>query len=65
MTSCARTSPSASRRSVYRQAEAKQKAGDSLGAVDDFLRISQVAGTSKIAAQAEYDAGANLINLKE
>jgi tetratricopeptide (TPR) repeat protein len=51
--------------SVYRQGEAKQKAGDSLGAVDDFLRISQVAGTSKIAAQAEYDAGASLINLKE
>jgi cellulose synthase operon protein C len=50
---------------VYRQAEAKQKAGDNLGAVDDFLRISQVAGTSKIAAQAEYDAGASLINLKE
>jgi hypothetical protein len=36
-----------------------------LGAVDDFLRISQVAGTSKIAAQAEYDAGAQLITLKE
>ena len=35
------------------------------GAVDDFLRISQVAGTSKIAAQAEYDAGAQLIVLKE
>jgi tetratricopeptide (TPR) repeat protein len=51
--------------SVYRQAEAKQKAGDSLGAVDDFLRVSLVAGSSKIAAQAEYDAGANLINLKE
>jgi tetratricopeptide (TPR) repeat protein len=50
---------------VYRQAEAKQKSGDSLGAVDDFLRVSQVAGTSKIAAQAEYDAGANLITLKE
>lgn len=50
---------------VYRQAEAKQKAGDNLGAVDDFLRIAQVAGTSKIAAQAEYDAGASLINLKE
>jgi tetratricopeptide (TPR) repeat protein len=50
---------------VYRQGEAKQKAGDNLGAVDDFLRISQVAGTSKIAAQAEYDAGASLINLKE
>jgi tetratricopeptide (TPR) repeat protein len=50
---------------VYRQAEAKQKAGDNLGAVDDFLRVSQVAGTSKIAAQAEYDAGASLILLKE
>jgi tetratricopeptide (TPR) repeat protein len=50
---------------VYRQAEAKQKAGDNLGAVDDFLRVSQVAGTSKIAAQAEYDAGASLITLKE
>jgi len=50
---------------VYRQGEAKQKAGDNLGAVDDFLRISQVAGTSKIAAQAEYDAGAQLIVLKE
>ena len=50
---------------VYRQGEAKQKSGDNLGAVDDFLRISQVAGTSKIAAQAEYDAGAQLIILKE
>ncbi|HEU4781345.1 MAG TPA: tetratricopeptide repeat protein, partial [Steroidobacteraceae bacterium] len=50
---------------VYRQAEAKQKSGDNLGAVDDFLRIASVAGTSKIAAQAEYDAGASLINLKE
>ena len=51
--------------SVYRQAEAKQKAGDAAGAVEDFLRIAQVAGTSKIAAQAEYDAGAQLISLKE
>jgi tetratricopeptide (TPR) repeat protein len=51
--------------SVYRQAEAKQKSGDAAGAVDDFLRIAQVAGSSKIAAQAEYDAGAVLVNLKE
>jgi outer membrane protein assembly factor BamD (BamD/ComL family) len=50
---------------VYRQAEAKQKGGDAAGAVEDFLRIAQVAGTSKIAAQAEYDAGAQLITLKE
>src|SRR4051812_20076505 len=51
--------------SVYRQAEAKQKGGDAAGAVEDFLRIAQVAGASKIASQAEYDAGAQLINLKE
>jgi tetratricopeptide (TPR) repeat protein len=51
--------------SVYRQAEAKQKGGDAAGAVEDFLRVAQVAGTSKIAAQAEYDAGAQLINLKD
>ncbi len=51
--------------SVYRQAEAKQKGGDAAGAVEDFLRIAQVAGTSKIAAQAEYDAGAQLITLKD
>ncbi len=51
--------------SVYRQAEAKQKSGDAAGAVDDFLRIAQVAGSSKIASQAEYDAGATLVNLKE
>ncbi len=51
--------------SVYRQAEAKQKGGDAAGAVEDFLRIAQVAGTSKIAAQAEYDAGAQLIQLKD
>jgi tetratricopeptide (TPR) repeat protein len=50
---------------VYRQGEAKQKAGDNAGAVDDFLRISQVAGTSKIAAQAEYDAGAQLVVMKD
>jgi len=51
--------------SVYRQAEQKQKSGDGAGAVEDFLRIATVAGSSKIASQAEYDAGAQLINLKE
>jgi tetratricopeptide (TPR) repeat protein len=51
--------------SVYRQAEAKQKGGDAAGAVEDFLRIATVAGSSKIASQAEYDAGAQLINLKD
>src|SRR5688572_11878915 len=50
---------------VYRQAEAKQKGGDAAGAIEDFLRVAQVAGTSKIAVQAEYDAGAQLIILKD
>ena len=31
----------------------------------DLKKRSTVAGTSKIASQAEYDAGAQLINLKE
>jgi tetratricopeptide (TPR) repeat protein len=51
--------------SVYKQGEAKQKAGDAAGAVEDFLRVSRVAPGSKIRATAEYDAAAQLINLKD
>jgi cellulose synthase operon protein C len=50
---------------VYKQGEAKQKSGDSAGAVDDFLRVAQVAPDSKIKSTAEYDAAAQLINLKQ
>jgi tetratricopeptide (TPR) repeat protein len=50
---------------VYKQGEAKQKAGDSAGAVEDFMRVSRVAPASKINATAQYDAGAQLINLKD
>ena len=50
---------------VYKQGEAKQKAGDGAGAVDDFLRVAQVAPDSKIRSTAEYDAAAQLINLKQ
>jgi cellulose synthase operon protein C len=48
--------------SVYRQAEARQKAGDAAGAVEDYLRV---APDSKIRANAQYDAAAQLILLKQ
>lgn len=50
--------------SVYKQGEAKQKAGDGAGAVEDFLRVARVAPDSKIRSNAEYDAAAQLIQLK-
>jgi cellulose synthase operon protein C len=49
---------------VYKQAEAKQKTGDGLGAVEDFLRVARVAPDAQIRSTAEYDAAAALINLK-
>jgi TolA-binding protein len=51
--------------SVYRQGEARQKAGDASGAVSDFLRVAKVAPDSKIVGTAQYDAAAGLINLKQ
>jgi tetratricopeptide (TPR) repeat protein len=51
--------------SVYKQGEAKQKAGDASGAVEDYLRVAQVAPDSKIRANAQYDAAAQLIGLKQ
>ena len=50
---------------VYKQGEAKQKAGDAAGAVDDFLRVASVAPDSKIHSTAQYDAATQLINLKQ
>jgi cellulose synthase operon protein C len=51
--------------SVYKQGEAKQKTGDSAGAVDDYLRVARVAPDSTIRATAMYDAAAQLIVLKQ
>jgi TolA-binding protein len=51
--------------SVYKQGEAKLKAGDSAAAVEDFLRVARVAPDSKIRANAQYDAATGLINLKQ
>ncbi|HEV7631959.1 MAG TPA: tetratricopeptide repeat protein [Steroidobacteraceae bacterium] len=49
---------------VYRQAEAKRSSGDGEGAVNDFLRIAQLAPDSTIRSTAQYDAAAGLIALK-
>ena len=51
--------------SVYRQGEAKRKAGDEAGAAADFLRVAKVAPDSKIVPTARYDAAASLINAKQ
>jgi tetratricopeptide (TPR) repeat protein len=47
--------------SVYRQAEAKQTAGDTAGAASEFLRVAAVAPGTAAAVKAEYDAAALLI----
>jgi tetratricopeptide (TPR) repeat protein len=51
--------------SIYKQGEAKKNAGDSAGAVDDFLRVSQLAPTSKVRANADFDAAALLVTEKQ
>jgi tetratricopeptide (TPR) repeat protein len=47
--------------SVYRQAEARQVAGDVRGAVAEFLRVAAVAPASPTRAAAEFDAATLLI----
>src|SRR5208283_823225 len=51
--------------SIYKQGEQKSKAGDSAAAVEDFLRVSQMAPTSKVRANADFDAAALLITSKQ
>jgi len=51
--------------SIYKQGEQKNKSGDSAAAVADFLRVSQLAPTSKIRATADFDAAALLIQQKQ
>ncbi len=51
--------------SIYKQAEARQAAGDANGAVDDFLRIAARAPNASIRVNAEYDAGALLLREKQ
>lgn len=51
--------------SIYKQAEAKQTAGDATGAVDDFLRVGALAPNSKVRANAEFDAAGILVRNKQ
>jgi tetratricopeptide (TPR) repeat protein len=51
--------------SIYKQAEAKQSAGDATGAVDDFLRVGALAPNAKVRANAEFDAASILVNAKQ
>jgi cellulose synthase operon protein C len=51
--------------SIYKQGEQANQAADYRSAANHFLRVKQVAPTSKICAAAEYDAGAALLHLKD
>jgi tetratricopeptide (TPR) repeat protein len=48
--------------SVYRQAEARQAAGDVNGAVQEYLRVATVAPGASASAKAQYDAAALLLS---
>ncbi|HXI46956.1 MAG TPA: tetratricopeptide repeat protein [Steroidobacteraceae bacterium] len=51
--------------SIYKQGEQKSKSGDSASAVDDFLRVSALAPSSKVRANADFDAAALLVTQKQ
>jgi TolA-binding protein len=51
--------------SIYKQGEQANQAGDYRTAANHFVRVKQVAPTSKICAAAEYDAGAALLHLQD
>jgi tetratricopeptide (TPR) repeat protein len=51
--------------SIYKQGEQKSKAGNGAGAVDDFLRVASLAPTSKVRANADFDAAALLVTQKQ
>jgi cellulose synthase operon protein C len=50
---------------VYRQAEVRQAAGDTAGAVQDFLRVAAVAPASPIRSKAEFDAATLLLQTRQ
>ena len=51
--------------SIYKQGEQKSKSGDSAAAVDDYLRVAALAPTSKVRANADFDAASLLIKEKQ
>jgi tetratricopeptide (TPR) repeat protein len=50
---------------IYKQGEAAGKQGDHKTAAQHFLRVAQAAPTSSIRPNAEYDAAAALLELKD
>ncbi|MFM7066518.1 MAG: tetratricopeptide repeat protein [Gammaproteobacteria bacterium] len=50
---------------IYRQGEAKQAAGDTEGAVAEWLRIRIVAPATPTRVTADYDAGALLLRARQ
>ena len=51
--------------SIYKQGEQAKADGKHAAAVAHFLRVKQVTPSSKLRANADYDAAATLINLKQ
>ena len=51
--------------SVYKQGELRQAAGDTPGAIEDFLRVGRVAPRAAIRETAEFDAAALLVQSKD
>jgi len=51
--------------SIYKQGEQANGLGEYRAAADHFLRVKQAAPASKVAAGAEYDAGAALMHLQD
>lgn len=51
--------------SIYKQAEMAVAAGDKQGAIDQFLRLGQVEPNASVRANAEYDAGALLLEVAD
>jgi TolA-binding protein len=51
--------------SIYKQGEQRAKSGDNSAAVDDYLRVSALAPTSKVRANADFDAASLLLKDKQ
>ncbi len=51
--------------SIYKQGELRAKSGENAAAEDDFLRVAALAPTSKVRANADFDAAALLIKDKQ
>src|SRR3981081_4149859 len=51
--------------SIYKQGEQQAKSGDGAAAVEDFLRVAALAPSSKVRANADFDAAAILVTQKQ